>query len=42
MNVERIEVGPRDGLQMQPKLLPTAQTRELVERLLAAGLRRSK
>ena len=40
MNVELIEVGPRDGLQMQPQLLPTPRKVELVERLLAAGLRR--
>ncbi|HVS76821.1 MAG TPA: hydroxymethylglutaryl-CoA lyase [Steroidobacteraceae bacterium] len=40
MNVELIEVGPRDGLQMQPRLLPTPQKVELIQRLLAAGLRR--
>lgn len=38
--VEIHEVGPRDGLQMHPHLVPTAQKVELIERLLAAGLRR--
>lgn len=38
--VEIIEVGPRDGLQNQDALLPTAAKIELVERAIAAGLRR--
>jgi hydroxymethylglutaryl-CoA lyase len=38
-DVTLLEVGPRDGLQMQ-RLLPTAQKVELIRRLLAAGLRR--
>jgi hydroxymethylglutaryl-CoA lyase len=32
------EVGPRDGLQNEPGLVPTEAKRELVERLVAAGL----
>jgi hydroxymethylglutaryl-CoA lyase len=43
MNSERItivEVGPRDGLQSEAKVLPTAQKVEFVRRLVAAGLRR--
>lgn len=35
-----IEVGPRDGLQIDPLILPTAAKIELITRLLAAGLRR--
>lgn len=38
--VEMIEVGPRDGLQIDPLILPTATKIELIIRLLAAGLRR--
>ena len=38
--VELLEVGPRDGLQMERVCLSTAQKIELVERLLATGLRR--
>ncbi|MBW0089084.1 hydroxymethylglutaryl-CoA lyase [Pseudonocardia sp. KRD-184] len=38
--VEIIEVGPRDGLQNQDALLTTAAKIELVERSIAAGLRR--
>jgi hydroxymethylglutaryl-CoA lyase len=43
MNSERIEVvevGPRDGLQSEAQVLPTAQKVEFVRRLVAAGLRR--
>ena len=32
------EVGPRDGLQNEPGMVPTGVKAELVERLLAAGL----
>lgn len=35
-----VEVGPRDGLQIDPLILPTATKIELITRLLAAGLRR--
>lgn len=38
--VDIIEVGPRDGLQNEPTLLPTAVKVDFVERLLAAGARR--
>lgn len=39
-HVEIVEVGPRDGLQSQPKLLDTATKLELIERLIDAGIRR--
>ncbi|GAA2361090.1 hydroxymethylglutaryl-CoA lyase [Saccharopolyspora halophila] len=35
-----VEVGPRDGLQNESTLLPTATKVELVERAIAAGARR--
>ena len=38
--IEIVEVGPRDGLQSEPEILPTAAKVELVQRLVAAGLRR--
>jgi hydroxymethylglutaryl-CoA lyase len=38
--VEIVEVGPRDGLQSEPGVLPTATKVEFVRRALAAGLRR--
>jgi len=38
--VEIVEVGPRDGLQSEPGVLPTAAKIELIERLTDAGLRR--
>jgi hydroxymethylglutaryl-CoA lyase len=38
--VEIVEVGPRDGLQNEARLLPTATKVELVRRSVAAGLRR--
>ena len=38
--VEILEVGPRDGLQNEPGILPTATKVELIERMAAAGLRR--
>ena len=34
------EVGPRDGLQNEPETVPTETKRELIRRLVAAGLRR--
>lgn len=34
------EVGPRDGLQNEPALLPAAVKIELIERLVASGLRK--
>lgn len=35
-----VEVGPRDGLQSEPELLPTEIKVRLIERLMDAGLRR--
>jgi hydroxymethylglutaryl-CoA lyase len=40
LQVEMVEVGPRDGLQIDPLILPTATKVELITRLLATGLRR--
>lgn len=40
MNIELVEVSPRDGLQSESVLLPTAAKIALIERLLQAGLRR--
>ena len=37
--VRIVEVGPRDGLQNEKKIVPTAIKLELIERLGAAGLR---
>ncbi len=39
-SVEIVEVGPRDGLQSEPGIMPTAAKVAFIERLLAAGLRR--
>jgi hydroxymethylglutaryl-CoA lyase len=39
-HVEIVEVGPRDGLQSEPGVLPTAAKVEFVRRALATGLRR--
>src|SRR2546421_11592204 len=36
--VRIVEVGPRDGLQNEPREVPTAVKVELIERLAAAGL----
>ena len=38
-NVRIVEVGPRDGLQNEKQILPTATKLELIRRLAAAGLR---
>jgi hydroxymethylglutaryl-CoA lyase len=38
--IEIVEVGPRDGLQSESRVLPTPAKVEFVRRLLAAGLRR--
>jgi isopropylmalate/homocitrate/citramalate synthase len=40
MQVLLCDVGPRDGLQNEPEVLPSATRAELVDRLVAAGLRR--
>ncbi|MBS1160522.1 MAG: hydroxymethylglutaryl-CoA lyase [Proteobacteria bacterium] len=37
--VKIVEVGPRDGLQNEKQIVPTATKIELIERLAAAGLR---
>lgn len=39
-SVEIVEVGPRDGLQLEPGVMPTATKIEFIERLIGAGLRR--
>lgn len=38
--IEIVEVGPRDGLQNDPTLMPTETKLAFVERLIAAGVRR--
>jgi hydroxymethylglutaryl-CoA lyase len=38
--IEVVEVGPRDGLQSEPGVLPVAAKVELINRLVAAGVRR--
>ncbi len=38
--VEILEVGPRDGLQNEPRRLAVPVRAELIGRLVAAGLRR--
>jgi hydroxymethylglutaryl-CoA lyase len=38
--IEIVEVGPRDGLQSEAQVVPTATKVELIRRLTAAGLRR--
>jgi hydroxymethylglutaryl-CoA lyase len=38
--VEIVEVGPRDGLQSESQVLPTATKVEFIRRLMAAGLSR--
>jgi hydroxymethylglutaryl-CoA lyase len=38
MRVRIVEVGPRDGLQNEPRAVPTAVKLELIERLAEAGL----
>lgn len=37
--VRIVEVGPRDGLQNEPQIVPTSVKLELIERLASAGLR---
>ncbi|MEJ0084041.1 MAG: hydroxymethylglutaryl-CoA lyase [Pseudomonadota bacterium] len=39
-SIDIVEVGPRDGLQSESQVLPTATKVEFVQRLLAAGLKR--
>ena len=40
MNVTVCDVGPRDGLQNEPEVLPPETRAELVRRLAAAGVPR--
>lgn len=40
MKINLVEVGPRDGLQSQSAVLPTESKVELINRLVASGLRR--
>jgi hydroxymethylglutaryl-CoA lyase len=40
MKIKLVEVGPRDGLQSQAVMLPTAAKVDLIQRLVAAGVRR--
>jgi hydroxymethylglutaryl-CoA lyase len=39
-SIEIVEVGPRDGLQSESQVLPTAKKVEFIRRLAATGLRR--
>ena len=39
-HVDVVEVGPRDGLQSEPGVVPTASKVEFIRRALAAGVRR--
>jgi hydroxymethylglutaryl-CoA lyase len=39
-HVDIVEVGPRDGLQSEPGVMPTATKVEFIERAIAAGVRR--
>jgi hydroxymethylglutaryl-CoA lyase len=38
--IEIVEVGPRDGLQSEPDVLPTQTKLQLIERLVNAGVKR--
>jgi hydroxymethylglutaryl-CoA lyase len=38
--IEIVEVGPRDGLQSEPDVLPTQTKLQLIERLVSAGVKR--
>ena len=35
-----VEVGPRDGLQSEPEVLPTESKRKFIELAIDAGIRR--
>src|SRR5438552_18831831 len=39
MNVRIVEVGPRDGLQNEAKIVPTEKKSEFIKLLVAAGLK---
>lgn len=38
--IEIVDVGPRDGLQIEPSVLPTDVKAEFISRLVSAGIRR--
>ncbi|HAQ35124.1 MAG TPA: hydroxymethylglutaryl-CoA lyase, partial [Alphaproteobacteria bacterium] len=38
--IEIVEVGPRDGLQNDPVLMPTEVKLDFIDRLITAGVRR--
>ena len=40
VSIEFVEVGPRDGLQNESMIVPTAQKIELITRAIAAGVKR--
>ena len=40
LNINLLEVGPRDGLQNESRIVPTEVKIEMIERLMAAGVRR--
>jgi hydroxymethylglutaryl-CoA lyase len=40
MKIDLVEVGPRDGLQSEAAIVPTATKISLINRLVAAGIRR--
>ena len=40
MPINIVEVGPRDGLQSESTVVPTATKVALINRLVAAGIRR--
>lgn len=40
LSVEIVEVGPRDGLQNEKRIFSTAEKLELIDRAIAAGVRR--
>jgi hydroxymethylglutaryl-CoA lyase len=40
MKIQLVEVGPRDGLQSNERFVPTTTKLALIERLIAAGIRR--
>jgi len=39
-SIEIVEVGPRDGLQIEPDIMPTEAKLEMIRQLVEAGLRR--
>jgi hydroxymethylglutaryl-CoA lyase len=39
-SVSLVEVGPRDGLQSEPKIMPTEEKVEFIKRAIDAGIRR--